>query len=109
MIFVVTVVYLPTFFWAMIACQFAITTTMIIFLQWGQPLETRFATNMETFNECTTLFVLYVVLSFSDFVGEPETRNQMGFVLIGIISTNVLVHIINLVVRLILEIKNKIR
>lgn len=34
MIFVLTVVYFPDIFWAMIACQFAISTTLLIFLLW---------------------------------------------------------------------------
>ena len=108
-IFAVTVVYWQTFFWGMIACQFAISTTMMIFLQWSEPLESKFATNMETFNEFTTLNVLYLVMCFSDFVGDAITRNKMGFVFIGILSFNVLVHMVNLVVRTILQFRLRIR
>ena len=84
----------------MVACQFGVCLTMIIFLQWSQPLESRFSNNLETFNECTTILILYTVLCFSDFVDSSLTRSKVGLVFVGIISFNVLVHILNLAVGL---------
>ena len=48
---------------------------MIIFLQWVRPYETNFATNLETFNEVLNMFTFYLLMCFSDFVGEAETRS----------------------------------
>ena len=71
LILALTVVYWFEFFWGQIACQFGAGTCMIIFLQWVRPLESNFATNLETFNEVVNLFTLYLLLCFSDFVAEP--------------------------------------
>lgn len=98
--FVLTVVYLPEFFWAMIATQFAISTSLIMFLQWDRPLENRFAAGLQTFNECTTLIVLYLVLCFSDFVETAQTRSSLGLVFIGVVSFNVVTHIINMFIQI---------
>ena len=48
---------------------------------------------METFNECTLLFLTYLMWCFSDFVAEPETRNSLGFWFIAINLSNVAVHL----------------
>lgn len=94
--FVLTIVYLPEFFWAVIAVQFAISLSLIMFLQWDRPLENRFAAGLQTFNECTTLMILYVVMCFSNFVGDPEMRSELGLVFVGVVSFNVFCHIVNM-------------
>ena len=66
----------------------------MIFLQWYMPLKSKRANNLETFNECTLLFLTYLMWCFSDFVGEAETRNKLGFWFIAICLSNVAVHIV---------------
>ena len=66
---------------------------VMILLQWTRPLESNFATNMETFNEVITLLVLYLLMCFSDFVGDPTMRNECGKAFIAIVVFYALVHI----------------
>ena len=66
---------------------------MVIYLQWFIPIATRFANNLETFNEVTLLLLTYLAWCFSDFVSQPETRNDLGFWFIGISLGNICVHI----------------
>jgi len=70
------------FFWGQIALQFAVATFLVILLQLGHPMETPFANHMETFNECVTLQILYLLMTFTPFVPLAETRNSLGIVYI---------------------------
>lgn len=70
---------------------------MIIFIGWHRPLDSNFANNMELLNEGTTMFSLYLVMTFSDFVGDPLTRNMCGWAFIGVVSFLVMVHLLFLV------------
>mmetsp|Transcript_15593 Transcript_15593/g.18532 ORF Transcript_15593/g.18532 Transcript_15593/m.18532 type:complete len:82 (-) Transcript_15593:422-667(-) len=60
---------------------------MIILLQWWKPLEDAYSNYMETFNECTMLVLLYIMMLFSDFVPDAEMRSVMGIVYIAIVCT----------------------
>ena len=51
---------------------------LIIFIGWHRPLDSRFANNMELFNEVTTLGSLYLVMCFTNFVWDPVTRSICG-------------------------------
>ena len=59
--------------------------------------------------ECTTLFVLYMLLCFSDFVPDAKTRSMLGLVFVGIVSTNVSVHMINVLIQLCCSTRHKAR
>ena len=65
---------------------------MIIFLQQVRPLESDFVTNMETFNEVSSLFILYLVMSFTDVV-DAEMRNMYGKCYIVAICLYIAVHL----------------
>ena len=65
---------------------------MIIYLVYFFPLKERKMVKLETFNEITTVVLMYHLMCFSNFVPEAETRNQIGFSFIGIASMNILVH-----------------
>ena len=67
---------------------------MLVFIGWHRPLQSNFANNMEILNEMTILFALYLVMCYTDFVGEPETRNICGWAFIGVISIFLSIHII---------------
>mmetsp|Transcript_46376 Transcript_46376/g.61428 ORF Transcript_46376/g.61428 Transcript_46376/m.61428 type:complete len:128 (+) Transcript_46376:1572-1955(+) len=88
-----TLVFWSEFFWGQISLQFLISTLLIIVIQWARPLDTIFATWMETFNECTNLILLYILMLFSDFVGDPETRSQIGIAYMVIIICFAAVHL----------------
>lgn len=57
---------------------------------------TDFATNMETFNEVISVIIVYILICFSDWVPNPETRNDCGKVFIAVVGFYVLVHIYQL-------------
>jgi len=67
---------------------------MIILLQWFSPLESPTAKWMETFAEITNLFVLYLLMCFTDFVTDPEMRNTLGYSYIGVVCQYAAVNII---------------
>ena len=59
---------------------------MIIFLQYAMPMETRHATNMQTFHMMITLDMLILMMCYTEFVPEPETRSDLGYVQIAMLS-----------------------
>ena len=66
---------------------------VIIMLQWWKPMEDKYSTNMETFNECCMIALLYTMMMFSDFVGEPEMRSFLGIWYIGTVCAFAAVHL----------------
>lgn len=48
---------------------------------------------MEIFNECTIIMVTYGLITFTEYVPEPETRYRIGWYYIGTALGNVLVHL----------------
>ena len=59
-----------------------------------KPLESRLAQGIEMMNECTAIFLTYGLLCFTDFVPSEDTRTDIGYYYIGVISANILVHLI---------------
>lgn len=78
---------------------------MVILIQWFKPLESRFANNIETFNEVISTFVLYLLMCFSDFLDDPMMRNELGKVFIGIVLVYVAVHFYFLFVDLFVKVR----
>ena len=70
-----------------------ISLLIVIYLQWYMPFESRFMNNIETFNELTALVLTYFLFCFTDFVAEPETRNDLGAYYNYVSFTNIGVHI----------------
>ena len=77
-----------------LAVQNSISLFIVIYLQWYKPLESRFANNIETFNEMTALALTYFLFCFTDFVPEPETRNDLGSYYNYVSFSNIGVHIV---------------
>ena len=73
------------------------STALIILIGWHMPLESKFANAMELFNEVTTLCTLYMVMGFSDYVGDPNTRSLCGRAFIGIVVFFMATHLLVLV------------
>jgi len=88
-----TLIMWHNFFWGQIAVQFGVVTFGIILLQLGQPMETSFANSRETFNEYFNLHILYLLMTFTPFVPEPETRHSLGFVYIIEVCLFVAIHL----------------
>ena len=89
-----TLIFWIEFFWGQIACQFGFSVALIIFIQWKKPLESKFENNMETFSEIITIFVLYMMLCFTDYILDPMMRSYCGKFFIGVICSYAMVHII---------------
>mmetsp|Transcript_169 Transcript_169/g.310 ORF Transcript_169/g.310 Transcript_169/m.310 type:complete len:94 (-) Transcript_169:185-466(-) len=72
-------------------------------------MSSRFANWVETTNELTTLLILYMLMLFTDFVGEPEERGDLGIAYISIIIAFAIAHGIILLVSTIMLLIKKIR
>ena len=70
------------------------TTMIIIVILWFRPLDNLFSTKMEVFNESINLVVLYLLMTFSDFVRDPKTRSDIGTFYIAVIIAFASVHIV---------------
>ena len=93
-IFAWSAVYLEDFLWAQLAMHMMISVFMVIYLRWYKPMESPLANRMETFNECTTIFLIYCLMCFTDFVPDEETRSKIGLFYIGVNLFHILVHLV---------------
>ena len=109
LIFVLSAIFWKEFFWGQVALQYAICTAMIIFLQWSEPLDTKFDNRLETFNECVTVVILYLMMSFTEFVPLVEDRDMIGDYYIAVILFFVSVHMLLLLVGMAMSIKQWIK
>ena len=66
---------------------------MIIYLKWYRPFEEKARINIETFNEVTIIVMTYFLFCFTDFVPEPEIRNDLGSYYNYVTFTNIAVHL----------------
>ena len=72
-------------------------------------LHSRDSIRTETFNELTTLLLIYLLMCFSDFVSDPELRNKLGYIYIGVIFTNIATHLLILIYTNLIAAKLSIR
>ena len=70
------------------------STALLIFIGWHRPMESNFDNNMELLNELATLAALYMMMMFTDFVGDPATRNTCGWAFIGVIILFLAIHLL---------------
>ena len=70
-----------------------ISIFLLILIQWFQPFDSKFANKMETFNELTTIAVLYTLMLFSDFIGDPAVRSSVGIAYRSVIVVFAIVHL----------------
>ena len=73
--------------------MFYVTTLMIIYLMWFKPFEENFYTGIEVFNEITVIFLLYFMLTFSDWVPSSEQRYDLAWLFIAIVTLYISVHL----------------
>ena len=86
-----------------------ITTLMIIFLQWFGPLQNSISITLETFNEIINLMLLYLLMSFSEFVGNPNMKRALGFFFIAIVCSFASLYIFILVRSSVRELRMRAR
>ena len=66
---------------------------MSMYLSQFHPLETPFANKMELMNEATTILLTYCLMCFTQFLGDPTSRDMVGFYYLGINMLNVLTYL----------------
>lgn len=96
-VFIFSIIYWVDFLWGQIALQLLSTILMTVYLLEFRPLSTPFANRMELMNEVTTLFLTYGLMCFTKFLPDPEMRNKGGFLYIGILAGNILIHLVLMV------------
>ena len=72
-------------------------TGIMMFIQWYQPLESKFANRLETFNEVCILCLSYHAMCFTDFVPDPVVRNDIGKSYIATNASMIMVHFVLLI------------
>ena len=70
-----------------------ISTVFIIVVGWFKPFDSLRSNRLELFTECVTLGVLYTLIMFTDFVGDPETRYTCGKVFMALMLLYTVVHV----------------
>ena len=91
--FCIVIIFWIDFLWGQVAIMCMISVALIIFNNLAQPMESRFATNMENFNEMIALCVLYIMMSLSDGNPNVAVRQVFGTFFIGVICLYLGVHI----------------
>ena len=81
------------YLWIQLASLNFMTLSSVMFTLWYLPYETKQANYSEVFNDCTHLLLIYCLFCFTDFVGEAETREDVGFVFIGIDLANLAINL----------------
>ena len=92
-IFIASVLLIQDFTWGQLTVQIYLSLFMCFLLQWFLLQESRFANNMETFNEVTMILLAYLLFCFTDIVPKSETRSNIGLIYIGISLGNIAVHL----------------
>lgn len=91
--FCIVIVFWIEFLWGQVAIMCMISVALIIYNNLAQPMESRFATNMENFNEMIALGVLYIMMALSDGNPNVVTRQIFGGIFIGVVCFYLAVHI----------------
>jgi len=74
-----SVVYMRKVFVAQVFSIAAYTLASIIYVGITRPFETNFDNSMNQVNEFTTMITLYHMMCFTDFGGDSETIDKMGY------------------------------
>ncbi len=85
LILILTSIFWPKFFFGQIVFQYAVSLSLIMFIQLTKPLDSKFANFIETFNEVITLIFLYILMSLTEFVPLAEDRDMVGDYYIGLV------------------------
>ena len=107
--FSIVLVFWVDFLWGQVAIMCMMSVALIIYNNLAQPLKSRFATNMENFNEMVALTVLYLMMSMSDGNPDVEVRQIFGGFFIGVVCFYLGFHISLLFIDVFYKIKLAIK
>ena len=62
-------------------------------MQLWEPFKDRNMMWIETMNEVTEIFLLYNLQMYTEWIGDPEVRHQIGWCFIAVVATYMLVHL----------------
>ena len=87
------IIFWPEFLWGQLAMMMMTSQGLIMYIQWFRPFESNFVMAVETFNEMTNLFTLYLMMAFSDAEPNVEARNSIyGNLFIAVIIVYLTFH-----------------
>ena len=92
MVLCLTLVLWHEVFWGQVFFQYVISVGLVIIIRYLKPLDSRFANNIATFNECFIVLILYTLMYFTEFVKSPVIRNEWGSVYISILFIFTFIH-----------------
>ena len=78
--------------WVQVSLLTFATIASVIFTMWCMPLAPKRANHMEVMNDCTIMLLTYHLWCFTDIVGEPMTRHNLGYTFIAVSLSNIMVH-----------------
>ncbi|TNV86587.1 hypothetical protein FGO68_gene16816 [Halteria grandinella] len=101
LVMALTIVQFSQYTFVQIFTQIMWSTGIIFFYGKVQPLNEPLLNQLEIFNEGTILICLYFNLLFSEIGSTPGQKYQLGWILIGIISVNIVVNWVLLLKRVV--------
>ena len=93
-LFILAVVWQPSFLMLHFFILFAFSTTSIIYLLTFWPFANDRATLLEVFNELCCFMLLYHLLCFTDFVPDAQLRYYLGYSYVFFSAGCIIVHIL---------------
>ncbi len=87
----------------------AVSVALIIFNNPAEPMESRFARNMENFNEMISLCIIYMMMAMSDGNSDVHSRQIYGKFFIGVVCLYLGVHLSVLLTDICYKIKLKLK
>ena len=77
--------------------QMSVSLLVACYLGDFKPMDSPFANRIEVMNELTIVVLTYGQMHFTEHIPEPENRNGLGYVYIGVILANTSVHLVILI------------
>ena len=96
MLLCVSLVFYQSFFWGQLVTQYLSTITVIIVLLSARPMKTSFSNKKEVFNELCTLFFLYCLQCFTDWIPDNGLSHDIGTAYIVSVIIFGVIHIVML-------------
>ena len=109
LIFIASVILLRENVLGLFSIQISLILCYLTVLLLLKPLESRSALKKQTFDECTYLVLIYLLMCFTNFVPDPENRSKIGNAYISVMIVNIGVHLIILIGSTILSFRLKIK
>lgn len=108
-LFAFIIVFLEASPFLQLALHLASSISLVAFLTHVRPYGENLLNGQELFNEVTLTITSYILILFTDFVEEPETRYMIGWMYSVMVCVNLLVNWVILFSRLLGTVWKSIR